>query len=98
VDFFRHSTRINPAKAKYWSHLSFALSKIPKRVKEAEEALLKAIDLEPDNANYHIQLGKIYLDAKITLRAIRQFEAALSCDPDNGQAKAELEKLKGKTR
>lgn len=98
VDFFRHSTRINPAKAKYWSHLSFALSKIPKRVKEAEEALLKAIDLEPDNANYHIQLGKIYLDAKITLRAIRQFEAALSCDPDNGQAKAELEKLKGKIR
>ena len=98
VDFFRESARIIPAEAKYWSHLSIALSKIPRRLKEAEEALLKAIDLEPYNAHYHFQLGIIYLKAKIKLRAIRQFETALSYDPDNGQAEAELKKLKGKKR
>ena len=96
-DFFRQSVRINPNKAKYWSHLSLAFSNIPKRLKEAEEAMLKAIELEPYNANYNIHLGNIYLKAKIKLRAIRQFEAALSFDPDNRQARAELEKLKGKT-
>jgi tetratricopeptide (TPR) repeat protein len=96
ADFFRGATRKNPNKATYWAYLSLALSKMPNRNKEAEETILKAIELEPHNANFYICLGNIYLIAGMHKRAIRQFEAALSWDPTNDKALRELEKLKSK--
>ncbi len=96
VDFLRWATRLNPKIAKYWAHFALALSKIPKRGKEAEEAMLKAIELEHHNANYYIQLGIIYVEAGMNKRAVPQFETALTWDPTNKKAQKELDKLKGK--
>lgn len=95
-DFLRWATRLNPKKANYWAHLSLALSKMPRRGKDAEEAMLKAIELEHHNANYYIQLGIIYVEAGMNKRAVHEFETALTWDPINQKAKKELEKLKGK--
>lgn len=94
--FLRWATKLNPKKANYWAHLALALSKIPRRGKEAEEAMLKAIELEHHNANYYIQLGIIYVEAHMNKRAVHQFETALTWDPTNKKAQKELEKLKGK--
>lgn len=95
VEFLRWASRLNPQKALYWFYLSSALSKIPKRGKEAEEAMLKAIELEPNNANYHAHLGEIYVNAGLRKRAIQQFKIALDYDPTNKNALKELEKLGG---
>lgn len=99
-DFFRGATRTDPGKAEYWAYLSLSLSKIPKRLKEAEETMLKAIMLEPHNAGYYVHLGVIYLATGLDKRAVQQFESALKWDPTNRKAIAELEilerRLKGK--
>ncbi len=95
-DLLRSAARISPQKATYWAHLSLALSKIPKRAKEAEETIRSAIELEPHNANYYIQLGMIYLNAGMNKRAEHQFHAALKWDPTNEKAQRELENLKDK--
>lgn len=96
VDSLRWATRINPGKASYWAHLSLAFSKMPRRNKDAEEAILKAIELEPHNVNYYIHLGMIYVNSGMTKRAVQQFKAALTWDPTNKKALEELEKLQGK--
>lgn len=96
VHSLQWAVRLNPKQAKYYAALGNALSKIPRRLHDAEQNLLKAIELEPSNAQNHVILGWLYKDGKLNQRAIRQFEEALVLDPDNQQAKAELQKLKGK--
>jgi len=88
--------RLNPKQAKYYAALGKALSKVPRRTHDAEQNFLKAIELEPSDAENYIALGLFYREGKLTQRAIRQFEEALMWDPENKQAKAELEHLKGK--
>jgi tetratricopeptide (TPR) repeat protein len=91
AELFRLVTRKLPKKPKAWSYLSLALSKIPNRLKEAEEALLQAIKLEPFNAQHYTNLGHLYLGAGLMKRAHHQFEKALRLDPGNTRAKKGLD-------
>lgn len=94
IDMFKWSTQINPKKALYWSYMSLALSKVPNRLKEAEEALLEAVKLEPFNSEHHVNLGLIYLKAGLKKRAKAQFGKALKFDPGNIKAQKGLEQIK----
>jgi len=94
VEAFKWATRINPKKPKYWAYLSIALTKVPKRLKQAEEAILEAIKLDPFNSNYYVNLGDIYLKAGLKKRAKRQFEKALQLDPHNKKAIEGLKETK----
>jgi tetratricopeptide (TPR) repeat protein len=98
ADSFKRAIRFVPDRSNYWAHLSLALSRMPRRSKDAEEAMLKAISLEPNNADHYVQLGLIYHKADMTLRAIRQYETALSWDPYNEVALREIEKLRSKKK
>lgn len=97
-DYFRWVTRTDPDSATNWYHLSLALSRIPRRKKEAEESILKAIELEAHNANYYVHLGSIYLQAGLKKRAEKQFATALTWDPTNAKAEKELQKLSPKRK
>jgi len=88
---FKWAAKLMPKSAQNWSYLSLALSKIPGRLKDAEEALLAAIKLEPFNAEHYSNLGLIYLKAGIKKRASSNFEKALKIDPANEKAKKGLE-------
>jgi Flp pilus assembly protein TadD len=91
VERFTWITKGDPRNPRAWSYLSLALSKVPERVKEAEEALLRAIHLDPSNSDHLANLGLLYLKAGLKARAKRQFEKALSLDPENMRAKRGLE-------
>jgi tetratricopeptide (TPR) repeat protein len=93
AELFRLVTRKSPKNARAWSYLSLALSKIPNRLKEAEEALLESIRLEPFNGEHFANLGHLYLMAGLRKRALHQFEKALRLDPDNAKAKKGIEQL-----
>jgi curved DNA-binding protein CbpA len=88
--------RLNSKQAKYYAALGRALARIPRRMHDAEQSFLKAIELEPSQPQHHIILGLLYKEGKLTQRAIKKFEDALMWDPDNKQAKAELQNLKAK--
>lgn len=96
VHSFQWAIRLNPKLAKYYTALGKALAKTSRRTHDAEQNFLKAIELEPSNAENYIALGLLYKEGQLTQRAIRQFEESLMWDPDNKLAKAELEQLKGK--
>jgi tetratricopeptide (TPR) repeat protein len=93
---FQWVTEKQSENATYWAHLSFAFSRIPRKMKDAESAIKKAINLEPHNADYRVYLGLIYLKAGLKIRAVKQFSAALEWDPTNERAQDELEKLQAK--
>jgi len=86
AEHFRWAAKLVPESGVYWNYLSLALSKIPGRLKDAEESLLTAIKLEPINADFHANLGLIYLKAGMKKRAAGFFERALRIDAANDKA------------
>ena len=95
VVLFKEAAGINPKKTQYWSYLSLALTKIPHRLKEAEEPLLEAIKLEPLNGEHYANLGLLYHKTGLTKRAAGQFEKALKFDPGNIKAQKGLKQIRG---
>jgi tetratricopeptide (TPR) repeat protein len=94
VDHFKWATKLTPKSAQYWSYLSLAFSKMPGKLKDAEEALLTAVKIEPFNADNYANLGLIYMKAGIRKRAHSNFEKALRIDPSNEKAKKGLAQTK----
>ncbi len=94
IDKFKWATKMATKNATYWSYLSLAYSKVPGRVKEAEEALLTAMKLDPYNAELHSHLGLVYMKAGLKKRAHAAFQKALKIDPKNEKAKKGLESTK----
>jgi tetratricopeptide (TPR) repeat protein len=90
IESFKLSTELDPYKARYWSHLSLSLTKVPNSLKDAEDALLQAIKLEPDNAEFYVNLGQIYLKSGMKNEAYNQFEKALELNPENIKAQKGL--------
>jgi len=94
VKLFQEAAEMSPQAAQYWSYLSLSLSKLPHKLKEAEAALLKAIKLEPLNAEHYTNLGSLYLKAGLNKRASGQFEKALKFDSGNVRAQKGLKEAK----
>ncbi len=98
TEAFRWATRLDPERPLYWSYLGLSLYNQPRRLKEAEEAMLQAIRLEPYRARHYANLGNIYLKAGLKKRAKRQFEKALKFDPKNSAALKGLSETEEATR
>lgn len=94
VELFNAAIKINPKIAQYWSYLSLALSKIPNKLKEAEDALLETIKLEPMVGEHYANLGLLYIKEGLSKRASSQFEKALKFEPGNVKALKGLKKVK----
>ncbi len=86
--------RLGAEKAGYHALLGQALMTMPSKLKEAEQAFQKAIQLDPANAGYYISLGLVYKKGGMKSRALAQFQQALKWSPSNKQAQEEIQKLK----
>ncbi len=80
---------LDGSKPKYHFYYGLALREVGK-YKDAERALLKAIELWPQNADYVTELGYLYLRLGMKLRAKKTFERALIIDPEQKRAKEGL--------
>jgi len=87
ADNFRWASKMKPDNASYLNYLSLAYSRMPGKLKDAEEALLEAIKLEGLNADLHANLGLLYLKAGMKERAGSSFAKALQIDPGNEKAR-----------
>lgn len=94
ADHFKWAASLVPDAGNYWNYLSLAYSKIPGKLKEAEDALLTAIKLEPVNADYYANLGLVYIKAGLQKRAQNNFLKALKIDAKNVKAIKGLEQSK----
>jgi Tfp pilus assembly protein PilF len=98
VQLFRLAVKIDDRKAEYHRYLALALSRNPNWAKQAEQALLRAVELEPEHAETHYFLGRIYLDSGLPARAMSRFRESLRIDPDLKPARLELAVLNGAAR
>jgi len=66
---------------------------LPAYKKKAEEDFLRAIEMEPWNAECYLGLGLLYLGEGLKVKAKKQLLKALEIDPDHYQAKQALKEL-----
>lgn len=98
VQLFKLAVKIDDQKAEYHRHLALALSRNPKWGRKAEQSLIRAVELEPDHAETHYFLGRIYLDSGLPARAMARFRESLRIDPDLKPARLELAVMNGAAR
>jgi curved DNA-binding protein CbpA len=94
VDLLSKTVDSDPHNAKYRSYLALALTKLPNRTRDAENALLEAIKLEPVCGDHYANLGLIYGKEGLTKKAREAFEKALRLDRGNIKAKKGIENLR----
>jgi curved DNA-binding protein CbpA len=70
----------NPA---YHSWYGFTLGVLRTQLHEARDACKKALEMEFYNADYHANLGFVYMQAGLASTAMESFEEALKWDPEH---------------
>jgi curved DNA-binding protein CbpA len=93
IQCLREAVRLNPTKAPYHKLLANSLAKNPHWLKEAEEHLQKAIEIDQFDVESYVGLGEIYDKSGMTTRSQRMYQRVLELDPNNEFAQ---EKLHGK--
>ena len=93
VMFLEQAVRFNDTKGDYYLLLAMAESKVIALGKKAERDFLRAIELEPWNAEGHVGLGLLYKREGLLLRAKKEFEKALEIEGGHKVARSELRGL-----
>ncbi len=73
----------------------------PASNEEAIRLFQRAIELEPDHINHHLELGKTWLEVKDEEKARAEFEIAVRLpmvEPDDGKNRSEAEQLLARIR
>lgn len=93
----KESVFLQPNVAKYQLYLGVAEAGIPRLAKEAEQHLLRALELDPMRVEGRLELGKLYMRVNLPKRAETQFLEVLRWDPENKTALRLLDEI-GKRR
>jgi tetratricopeptide (TPR) repeat protein len=75
--------------ASLWLEVARVYEQRDQRGKQLD-ALLKAVDLEPESSDAHFELGVLYKQRKDYQQAIEAFEIATKMDPNNTEAHKQL--------
>lgn len=87
---FKAASKYDPTNPAYYSWYGFCLGMLNTRLHEARDACRKAIQIEYYNADYHANLGFVYIKAGLKQIAMKHFKEAIKWDPDNPIAKKYL--------
>ncbi|MCA8939766.1 MAG: tetratricopeptide repeat protein, partial [Planctomycetes bacterium] len=79
---YREILAQNPELAEVWNNVGVITMNL-KRLKDAEQALLQAIEIRPRYASAHSNLGAVYQRMGRVEDAKRHAAIALEIDPDN---------------
>ncbi|MCX7973494.1 MAG: DnaJ domain-containing protein [Candidatus Aminicenantes bacterium] len=93
VILLEECVRLVPNKAEYRLLLAMAEAKIPALHKKAELDFLRVQELEPWNVEAYVGLGLLYKEEGLLIKASKQWQKALSIDPDHKIARLELGKI-----
>ncbi|MEW6733669.1 MAG: tetratricopeptide repeat protein [Acidobacteriota bacterium] len=90
ISCYEQAIALTSENPRYHHLLGLALSRIPQRSKEAEDAYLRALALNPAIAACHVDLGLLYKERGWLEQARTKFQDALAIDRDEARAKTEL--------
>jgi tetratricopeptide (TPR) repeat protein len=80
---YRSATEAAPNDAVPWVNLGALLYFHYKKTFDAKSALAKALELDPDNADAHFNLGVLFADANLFGEAQVEWERVLELAPDS---------------
>jgi tetratricopeptide (TPR) repeat protein len=98
IELMQRAVKLQPNNALFQDQLATLLAYNPRRRKEAEVHLLKAIDLEPQNAIWHYHLALLYKTVGFTTRAEDKLKEAAALDPTNQTYTKELQAMQKQNR
>jgi len=81
IQLFRMAVLADEKNGRYHRQLGTALSQNPLWRRRAEHSLRRAVELDPQDAQAHYLLGRLYLDSGLHRRAEASFKKARSIDP-----------------
>ncbi|HAR98940.1 MAG TPA: hypothetical protein DCS11_08630 [Syntrophus sp. (in: bacteria)] len=84
---------LKKADARTYLYLGQCFLKDGNRIKDAETALKKSMDLDPGDADVHYQFGLVYLQAGLKGRAVKAFQRALELNPAHLDADQQLKEI-----
>jgi curved DNA-binding protein CbpA len=87
AESFQWATRLDPNNAEYVFRLGLALSRMPRRGREAEEYLMKATEMAPSSIEYYLELGDFYEKHGLKAKALDVYQEALKRDPNSHEIK-----------
>jgi serine/threonine protein kinase/ActR/RegA family two-component response regulator len=82
----RQAIKNNPSESKYYHLMALAYASHPRFGKDAEQCFYKAIEVDPWNPDYHVDLAKFYIQQGLPNRALSQCESALKISPQHSKA------------
>ena len=94
----REAVNLTRERGSYFLLLALIESKIPSLHKKAERNFLKALKLEPWNAEGYVGLGVLYKHEGLLVKAEKLFNKALHLDPEHPVALRELETFRKKEK
>lgn len=86
VVLLKQAVKYDDSNPAYHSWYGFALGALNTRLHEARDACKKALEMEFYNADYHANLGYVYMKAGLASTANESFAEALKWDPDHNLA------------
>jgi Flp pilus assembly protein TadD len=95
IQYGKLAVSYNPQDARYYFMLADCQARNPESrwQRQAEQNYAKATELDPWNVDYWMSLGRFYKRRGMTIRARKQFEAALKLSPSHREAVEELESM-----
>jgi len=90
---FEWAARLDPDNAEYVFQRGLALARIPRRGHDAEEHLVKAIEMAPQNIDYHLALGNFYAKSGLKAKALAAYQDALLRDPNSEKVREAVQKI-----
>jgi tetratricopeptide (TPR) repeat protein len=96
IQFSRLAIKFNGESAAAYQLMADALARNPDKrwQRQAEEAYVKATELDPFNAEFFVALGVFYRERGMDVRARKMFEKALEILPSHAVAAKELKGLR----
>jgi curved DNA-binding protein CbpA len=86
AEHFKRCIWLFPKKASYHHYMGAAQSKNPKSRKEAEQHLLKALELDALSTESHLELAKLYIQIGLRRKAEQQLQELLHWNQTHQEA------------
>ncbi len=91
--YFQSAIVRGMATANCYYYLALAQKHLPRRSKKVVENLEKAINLDPLNVKYRMELADFYLEKGVKSKAIYHYKRVLKIEPNNRKAYEILKSL-----
>lgn len=90
----KQAIKNHPVESKYYHLMATAYAKHPRFGKDAEQCFYKALEMDPWNPDYHVDLAWFYLSQGLSKRALTHCEKALQIMPHHEKAKNLMVEIK----